>query len=103
MFSAVDSLADLYKKAGDLMNNVSDAAELKSLSPDVDFAYEHLYSLRSSLSDTDLVLSSSNTKADFGNEHLSFKMLVQQWFDKVPSGNVEHSHSKEVDRSDHRL
>ena len=44
---AVASLADLHKKASDLMNDASAAAELESLLFNVYFAYEHLYSLSS--------------------------------------------------------
>ena len=72
------SLTDLYKKAGDFMNDVSNAAELKCVLANVDFAYEHLSFLSSCLSDTDLVPGTSTTRDDFGNECLSFKTWVQQ-------------------------
>ena len=73
---AIASLTDLFKNAGDRMNDLSDAAELKPLLPNVDFACEHFYSLSSSLSDTGLVPSFSITKADFKNEYLGFKTTV---------------------------
>ena len=75
------------------MTKSDNVDEMKVLVTRFNSAYDCLTSLCSNLSNVDLVPCTSISKLDFDAEYWEFKLKVQQWFDKMQTGELEPGHT----------